>query len=453
MDGENPATPAALVQTFSRGGNTMGYGMKTLRWTCTTAFLTVLFALPLIVHNSSAFAQGIITGSIGGSITDETGAVIPNATIVAVNSSTELTLQAKSGGEGTFFISNVPIGTYTLAIEASGFGKASLRNVQVEAGNTTSIGRQALAPSGTAETVQVEAGAAELINTESAQVETTISTEQLSSAPVTGAIDNLALVSPGVVNAHNDANSNTNGINFSVNGQRGRSNNSEIDGQTNNDTSIGGPSFFFDNQDAVQEVQVLTTDMGAQYGRNMGAIVNYITKGGTNSFHGTGFEIYTGSWLSSLTQGQKAPQFGWCSGGVTANCAPTVVPKFVQNNWGGTLGGPILKNKLFFFGSTLWDHTYEGGQTLTSQGGLFPDSNGMATLKNTFGSNPAIAAIAANGPYSTPIGNPRAVGATQTIAVTDGTHVANVELSQFERTFPDTIFDQEHLGRIDYDMS
>ncbi len=81
-------------------------------------------------------------------------------------------------------------------------------------------------------------------------METTIDSQQVASAPVTGAMDNLTMMVPGVVNTHSDGMSNTNGANFSVNGQRGRSNNSEIDGQTNNDTSIGGPSFFFDNQPA-----------------------------------------------------------------------------------------------------------------------------------------------------------------------------------------------------------
>jgi hypothetical protein len=401
-----------------------------------------------------AVAQGIITGGITGAVVDPTGAAIPGAIVEATNESTGVVLKIVTSATGAFQISNVPLGSYSLTVSGNGFSKSILNHVTVVAGNATPI-KAVLSLGSTSQTVEVEGAAAELINAESSQVETTISAEQLASAPVTGALDNLALASPGVVNTHADANSNTNGVNFSVNGQRGRSNNSEIDGQTNNDTSIGGPSFFFDNQDAIQEVQVLTTDMSAQYGRNMGAIVNYITKSGSNAFHGTGFEIYTGSWLSSLTQGQKAPQDGYCTAGVTTNCVDPVVPKFVQNNWGGTFGGPILKDRLWFFGSTLWSHTYEGGQTLTSAGGLFPDSTGMATLKGAFPNNPAVAAIAANGPYSTSVGNPSQVPGTtpQLITVTDGTTVASVEVSQFERTFPDVILDQEHLGRIDYQLS
>ena len=405
-----------------------------------------------ITGTAVVYAQGIITGSLTGSVSDQTGAVVPGAMVTAVNESTGTTLQTKSSADGGFTISDVPIGSYTVSIKASGFGPGQVTHVHVVAGNTTSIGRQALKLGSEAQTVEVEADAAQLINTESAQVETTIDSVQVASAPVTGAMDNLAMMVPGVVNTHSDGMSNTNGANFSVNGQRGRSNNSEIDGQTNNDTSIGGPSFFFDNQDAIQEVQVVTSDMGAQYGRNMGAIVNYITKGGTNSFHGSGFEIYTGSWLSSLMQYQKDPQFGFCPSGVSPStgCTAPTVPRFVQNNWGGTLGGPILKEKLFFFGSTLWDHTYESGVVDTSQGALFPDPTGLSTLQSAFASNPAVTALTTNGPYSSKLGNPTSFGATSTVPVTDGTTTANVEVSQYERTFPTAIFDQEHLGRIDF---
>ena len=366
-----------------------------------TLFVMV-FASAFSYQPEFACGQGIITGGISGTVVDPTGAIIPGATVKAVNESTGATIVVTSNGQGEFQVSNVPLGAYSVTLTASGFGAVTMSHVNVVAGNVSPLGRQTLTlGSAAAQTIEVEGSASELINTESAQVETTIDSVQIASAPVTGALDNLALMVPGVVNVHMDGNSNTNGINFSVNGQRGRSNNSEIDGQTNNDTSIGGPSFFFDNQDAVQEVQVLTTDMGAQYGRNMGALVNYITKNGTNSFHGTGFETYTGSWLSSLTQTQM-PDFTGCTGGPGSSC----LPRFVQNNWGGTLGGPILKNKLWFFGSTLWDHTYESGETLTTQGGLLPDPTGLATLQSSFPPYRPLSPTVRMPPRSTPLHRP-----------------------------------------------
>ena len=405
-----------------------------------------------------AFAQGIITGGISGSVGDQSGAVIPGAMVIAVSDSTGISLSAKTNSDGTFLISNAPIGIYTVTISAGGFGNDKVTHVNVGAGNTSSIGKRTLGLGAAAQTVQVEGGAAELLNTETSQGEVILDSQQLSSMPVDGGFDDVALVVPGVVATHGDGMSNTNGVNFSVNGERGRSNNFEIDGQSNNDNSVTGPQVFFSNQDAIQEIEVITNNFSSQYGRNMGSVVNYITKGGTNSFHGSAFEYYTGSWGSSLTAGQKDEQFGFCPAGsnaayATANsCSLAVVPRFVQNNYGGTLGGPILRNKLFAFGSTYFDHTYQGALTFTSAGNVFPDSNGLATLKSAFPNNPGVQSLVLNGPYAYPTGNPTAFGATSTMPVTDGNTIANVEVSQFSRGVPNHTLDQEDLGRMDYQM-
>jgi outer membrane receptor for ferrienterochelin and colicin len=101
----------------------------------------------------------------------------------------------------------------------------------------------------------------------------------------------LALLAPGVVASRNSG-VNTDGVGLSVNGNRGRSNNFQIDGSDNNDLSIGGPSLFVDNQSQVQEYQIITNNFSAQYGRNQGAVVNIITKSGTNDFHGDLFEYH-----------------------------------------------------------------------------------------------------------------------------------------------------------------
>jgi Carboxypeptidase regulatory-like domain/TonB dependent receptor len=411
--------------------------------------------LSLLPGSMTASAQGIITGGITGSVVDQTGAVIPGASITAVNESTGTTLAATSNGEGVFLISDVPLGSYTISIRANGFGQGQVSHVHVVAGNQTQLGKQALKLGNEAQTVEVEAGAAQVMNTESAQGELIVDTTQLQSMPVDGAMDNVTLMVPGVVATHSDGMSNTNGVNFSVNGERGRSNNSEIDGQSNNDNMVAGPSFFFSNQDAVQELQIITNDFGAQYGRNMGSVVNYITKSGTNSFHGSAFEMYTGSFLSSLLGSQKDPQDGFCSPGISPStgCAIPVVPRFVDNNYGGTFGGPILKDKLFFFGSTFWTHEYQAGATETSGGALLPDATGMATLQASFPNNPGTEELAAFGPASVPQGNPTFFGTPSTIAVTDGTTTANVEVNQFQRKLASAILDQEELGRLDYQMT
>ena len=148
--------------------------------------------------------------------------------------------------------------------------------------------------------VQVNGSAAALLETSDSQVTTTFSTEQMQNLPLNNGFDTATELIPGVVSTHGDNFSNTNGDNFSVNGQSGRYNNFELDGQSNNDNTIGGPQIFFGSQDAIAQLQVITNDYSAQYGRNAGAVVNYITKSGSNSFHGSAFEFYQGSFMSSL---------------------------------------------------------------------------------------------------------------------------------------------------------
>ncbi len=425
---------------------------------CLLAFASLLTSVSVPV----ASAQGIITGGITGSVVDSTGAVIPGASIEAKNESTGILLQAKSDAEGAFRIADVPIGSYAVTVKATSFGPAQMTHVVVVAGNSTPLGKVSLSLGKTVETVQVEGSASELINTESAQGESVLDAVQLATVPVAGALDNVTLMVPGVVQQHQAYSENTNGITFSVNGERGRANNSEIDGQSNNDDSIGGPSFFFSNQDALQEMQVVTTDMGAQYGRNFGSVVNYISKSGTNSFHGTAFENYLGSFLSSLTPAQKAPQYGFCPGGSNAayaaatGCALAKVPRFVENIWGGTLGGPVLKNKLWLFGSTYWVHEHQSGAEDTSGEATFPDAAGLTALQAAFPNNPGVAALVTNGPYSIPSGNPQAVESTSSpaipVQVTDGNTVATITTAPVERALTEHVLDQEELGRLDYQM-
>ncbi len=405
-------------------------------------------------------AQGIITGGINGSVVDQTGAVIPGATIRATNEATGISFQAVSNALGLYQFQDLPVGSYTLRITASGFSQITIQHVHVVTGNATPVGKQALGLASTSQTVEVAAGAAQLLNTDSAQGEVTIESAQLQTMPVNGAFDDVTLVVPGVVATHDDGMSNTNGVNFSVNGERGRANNFEIDGQSNNDNSIAGPSFFFSNQDALQEVQVITNNFSAQYGRNMGSVVNYVTKSGTNEFHGTAFEMYTGSWLSSLTQGEKGPQFGFCPPGSTSafadanGCGLITIPRFVQNNYGGTFGGPIIKGKLFFFGGTYWSHSYSGGLVFTSGANVFPDANGLKELQADYPNNPAVVSLVGNGPYSIAPGDPTPIGTPSELPVTDGNgNSNNIEVSPFKRTLPNYTLDQEELGRIDYQMN
>lgn len=419
------------------------------------AVLAILFVALAGFAELAALGQGITTGSISGTVADPQGAVIAQASLTAAEESTNATFKTVSSSDGSFIFHDLPIGTYTLTVESSGFNPLIVKGIRVVAGVNADSGMLKLEVGSSTSSVTVESRLP-ILETNQAQVTTSFDASAIQSLPLNTNFDNLALLAPGVVQTHDASFSNSNGFGLSANGQRGRSNNFEIDGQNNNDNVVAGPQIFFGNSDALAEIQVITDNFGAQYGRNLGSVVNYVTKSGTNSFHGTGFEYYTGSWLSSLQNGQKTPLDGFCAPGQSPStgCIPVTVPRSVDNKYGGTLGGPILKDKLWFFGSTYWDHTRNGGAVATSQGAITPTPAGLTQLQTAFPGNPAVASLVNDGPFGIKSGNPSVVaGSTLTQIVTDGVTSAPVEFGQVARTVPAQFNDQEDMGKIDWQPS
>jgi hypothetical protein len=416
------------------------------------AVFALVMAAPFL--HKGACAQGINTGSISGTVADQTGAIIPGAEITATDVARNVVSKANSGKDGGFSFKTLPIGIYTVVISYQGFTSLTLNNVEVSSGKDQGLGLKKLLPGSERQIVEVSA-AANILETSQAQVTTTFDAQQVSQLPLAGGFDEVALLIPGVVNTGADRNSNTNGVGFSVNGERGRANNFEIDGQSNNDTSIAGPQVFFGNEEALAEVQVITNSFSAQYGRNAGSVMNYVTKSGTNTWHGSAIYKYSGSFTSSLQQGSsKGPQFGFCAQGQVSTpenpCAATVVPRYVDNYYGGTLGGPIIKDKLFAFGSTYWYKDREYGALITSQGQLFPTSAGLTALAADFPNSPGIAYLQELSPYAVPGGNPRQVTVAKNENVTVGGNTFTIPMAQFGRQIPSLVTDQEDLGRIDW---
>ncbi|MGA2214000.1 MAG: carboxypeptidase regulatory-like domain-containing protein [Bryobacteraceae bacterium] len=414
-------------------------------------------------------AQGITTGTIEGTITDPTGAVIPGAQIQLTNQASGLKKVQNSAADGTFKFFLVPIGTYHALITASGFANEQVENIQVVAGATSNLnGVKLPIAAGRTEQIEVSGSSAALLETTDSQVITTFDSEAMQTLPLNNGFDTAVELIPGVVSTGDDNFSNTNGDNYSVNGQSGRYNNFEIDGQSMNDNVIAGPLLFFGNQDSIQQLQVITNDYSAQYGRNAGAVENYITRSGTNSFHGSAFDLYQGQFLSSLSNQEKNPLFGFCPPGVSAStgCLAPVLPRYVENRAGATIGGPIFKNKLFFFFSTYWDRVRTGVAPSESLPGLTPDANGLATLQSIFSADPGALALLNFGPYSIKVGNPQPIPVPSNLfpaadtctaagicfePVTDAAgNTAMVEEQGVTRSIALPFNDQEELVRLDW---
>ena len=404
-----------------------------------------------------AFSQGITTGIVAGVVTDATGALVPGAQIQLTNQANGLKLVQISTADGSFKFLSVPIGTYHALITANGFANEQVNNIQVVSGATSNLNSVALrVATAEAEQVEVNGSAADLLETSDSQVTTTFSSESLQTLPLNNGFDTAVELIPGVVGTGMDDFSNSNGDNYSVNGQSGRYNNFEIDGQSNNDNTIAGPQAFFDNQDAIAQLQVITNDYSAQYGRNAGAVENYITKSGTNSFHGSAFDFYQGQFLSSMTNNDKNPLL----------IATPVLPRYVENRAGATIGGPIWRNKLFFFFSTYWDRERTGVTPSESLPGLTPDAAGLATLQSTFSADPGAAALLSYGPYSIKAGNPQPIPVPSSLfpaadtcssngiclePVTDASgKTAMVEEQGVTRSIASPFNDQEEMARMDW---
>jgi hypothetical protein len=421
-----------------------------------------LLVISLVLIGSLAFvgapvaaAQGITTGTVTGLVIDPGGAVVPGAQIELTDQANGLKLDAKSTGDGSFKFFLVPIGTYSALVTAGGFANENIANVQVVAGATTNLNEVKLqVASASSQVVEVNGSAAALLETSDSQVTTTFSAESMQTLPLNNGFDTVVELIPGVVGTGDDGFSNTNGDNYSVNGQSGRYNNFEIDGQSNNDNDIAGPQVFFGNQDAIEQLQVITNDYSAQYGRNAGAVENYITKSGTNTFHGSAFDLYQGQFLSSLSNSQKNPLFGYCPPGVNPNtgCAAPTLPRYVENRAGATIGGPVFRNKLFFFYSTYWDRIRTGVSPSESLPDLTPDAAGLATMASVFSADPGAAALLSYGPYSIKAGNPQPIPNTavnETLTDANGTS-ASVEFAGVTRAIASPFNDQEELARLDW---
>ena len=290
--------------------------------------LLIILALAL-----SASGQGTAS-RVTGVVTDASGAVVPGATVTLTNEGTQVSFPTETTDSGTYVFDSVQVGTYTVTVEKEGFKK------YVSTGNIVNINQPAtlnvtMEIGGLAEVVQVEATAEIVQTSSSGNFGNTVEQRPLETLPIVGTRGRNPLqfieFQPGVVNGANT------GGGIHVNGARDRAYNFTLDGIDVNDPSAGGSNFtpLRPNPDSLAEFQVITSNFTAELGRSSGAQVTLVTRSGTNEFHGTGFEFY------------QTPRFNANEYQNNLNGRPR--GQFVQHIFGGSLGGPIIKNRTFFF--------------------------------------------------------------------------------------------------------
>jgi len=296
--------------------------------------ISLLCLVVCLAFSGSAAAQSIVTGGFGGTITDPTGAVVPDAALTISNDATNDTFTATTSATGGYQFSLLKPGTYTLTIKKDGF-KTITRKVNVLLGQNSTVNAE-MEIGASATTVEVTSEGA-LLQTENANIATTFDTRTVQNIPNPGNdITYIAQTAPGV--SMNTSSGNGYG-NFSAFGLPGTANLFTINGNDYNDAFLNlnnsGASNLLLGGNDVQEVAVVSNGYTGQYGRQAGAQVDYSTRSGSNAFHGSANYYYTGSTLNAEDYFLKASQ----------------QPKPFQNNnqWAVDFGGPIKKDKAYFF--------------------------------------------------------------------------------------------------------
>jgi hypothetical protein len=363
-------------------------------------------------------------GTVTGLVSDSSRAVVSGAAVELTNTSTKVVRSATTNEAGIYRFDGVDLGSYTIKVTANGFKAAEVAPFDVQSARTTSI--DALLEVGTVNsTVEVSSSSAQ-IQMEAPVRGGTITSVNMTNLPL--ASQNpvmLALTLPGVSSNRYSFGVNT----FSVNGARGRSNNFLIDGTENNDISVAGQALQITNPDAVQEVAVQTGNYDAEYGRSGAAVVNTITKSGTNEFHGTARYLLESTVLDAPTNIQKL--------------SPAVLQRGhplpgTDQFFSGTVGGPIIKNKTFFFSSYQ-----EERQVSTSQTGLTTlSATGRSVLQSMYptGTNrraDLLLNITAGANANSQFANIPVNG-------------QNIQVGTYQLSYPDKFRDRQLLERVDH---
>jgi hypothetical protein len=423
-----------------------------------TSFVLAFVVLTLCLGASAQVSKG----SISGTVVDPAGAVVAGAEVKSVSVDTNQAATTTTDNSGLFKLPLLSVGSYRVEIAKAGFRKASVTGVGVTPGVDTGLGNIKLELGAATETVEVS-GATPLIETTQAQITTTFESTYLDNMPgiqENQGLDNLAVLLPGVSAARDLGFSNTNGTGFTVDGLRGRSNDQQIDGQNNNDNSVAGPGIFIGDTEFVNQYEITTNNFGAEYGRNAGSVVNIITKSGTNTWHGSVYGTESNSALTSLTNQQReaAAPNGWGDG-------LTKPPRFNDEFTGATIGGPWVKDKIFFFGG--FDNEIISSKGVYANGDLLPDPTGIAQLGGCYPGSTSVAALQAYGAFAvgggnpTPLGSPVLVGGSTLFPTgypsygypgfapnnADGT--CHVELSGVQRTLGNGSHQYNWVSRVD----
>lgn len=383
-------------------------------------------------------------GTVSGVVSDTAAAVIAGATVTLTNDETRVARGTVTNTEGFYRFEAVDLGAYSVKVEAASFGPLTKTGIVVNANQVSTVNAQ-LSPGVQEIVVDVVDEAGMTLQTETPVRGGNITTSQITELPYAGRNPvALALNLPGVSTNRFGFGVGT----FSVNGARGRSNNFLIDGMENNDISVAGQGFQITNPDAVKEVSVQTGNFDAEFGRSGGGVINTITRGGTNEFHGSLTYLLDSTRDDALTSSESRRPALSRDPAVNPNRDGRGHPPPGTEQWfAGTLGGPILRDRTHFFGAYHEQRQNSSGNVDL----VVPTSSGLALLNQLFpaGTSPNLdtyraaigGAVGAASPFSIPIG-----------ARTGCAAPCNVTFGTFTRSFGQKNILRQWLARIDHKL-
>jgi hypothetical protein len=381
----------------------------------------VLLALSF-VSVSSAIAQRS-DGTISGIVKDPSGAVVPGAAVMVTGVQTGAVRTTITSDVGTYTVPNLLVGAYTVKIDVAGFAPYTRNNVQVQAAQVVEVSAD-LVIQANVQTIQVQAGA-DLVQVQSSQLSRSFDNKLVSELPtISGqntSVLNLAIFLPNTTTALGG----TSGTGGSIGGLRGRQNSFSVDGVNNNDPSVTTVSQQV-IPDAVQEFSLSTNQFSAEFGTAAGGQFNVVTKRGTNEIHG-------GAWLYNINRNYLA----------TSNLADSSNPnpRYDYNRLGGSLGGPILRNRWFAFGA--FEYQTQGREALGATATL-PTANGLQTMTN-LAVNDAVRSILAQFPSA-----PTQSGS---LPVTVGSTTTQIPIGQVSLNAPDYVTQYDYLINSDLNLT
>jgi hypothetical protein len=399
-----------------------------------------LYLITLTVFSSSPesilHAQAVGGGQIQGTIADTNGAVVVGAQVEASQTESGLKRAVVSGADGGYNLPNLPVGPYQLRVTRDGFNSYVQSGIVILVGNNLRIDVK-LAVGGVTQTVQVDAEAS-MVQTEDQAVSQVIDPQRIVDIPLNGRqATQLILLTGAATTAPSGDNVGSKNypseVTLSVAGSQGTSTDYLMDGADNND-AFSNVNLPFPFPDAIQEFSVQTSGLSAQYGLHPGSVVNIVTRSGTNAFHGTFFDFFRNGAMNAISYFSSSQD------------------SLKRNQFGGTVGGPIVRNKLFFFGGYQGTQTHQQTNNTTSIVPTQAILNGDWTAFDGAGCQPGGVAKNLGGPFIGDTIDPSLYNSSA-VAFVKYLPIATNPCGKFVYGIPNPTSENQYMGRVDWNKS